>query len=218
MFQSAEVLSHWHTLIDNYNTSALDFYKAVEESINERQVPEVVTSRVDWHEGGVLSAKREYLRVTRRHLTFDICAAPYGTGYFFSTWLTVRPPDLAVLYAWLILGSLPFVVSLFIAVFGFIKGSFIFLLSLLGGALLVRRLIQAGAVAWEDTILAMPVIGFLYRIIFRPTTYYSTDTRLMFQESVHRAVVEVIEGLRTAQGLRALSPEETKLTMQEIFR
>jgi hypothetical protein len=37
--------------------------------------------------GGPASAKREYLQVGREKLIFDICGAPFGTGFFVSWWL-----------------------------------------------------------------------------------------------------------------------------------
>ncbi len=44
-----------------------------------------------WKEGGVLSAKREYLRIQRGNLAFDVCTAPHGSGYFFSWWMARVP-------------------------------------------------------------------------------------------------------------------------------
>ncbi len=41
-------------------------------------------SFIDFAEGGTLLSKREYLRMTHEQLVFDICAAPFGTAYFFS--------------------------------------------------------------------------------------------------------------------------------------
>ena len=41
--------------------------------------------------GGILSAKREYLRVRRKELAYDICGAPFGNGFFFSSWLGEVP-------------------------------------------------------------------------------------------------------------------------------
>ena len=87
---SATVLSHWYYLVDNLQTSSLDFYTAVEQAVARRAVPNAKTSRVDWKEGGVLSAKREYLRVKRKGLLFDICGAPFGRGFFISWWLGER--------------------------------------------------------------------------------------------------------------------------------
>jgi len=87
----AVVISHWYHLIENLQASPLEFYKAVEHAIEKRQVPDAKRSRVDWREGGLLSARREYLRVRRKDHVFDICGAPYGTGFFVSWWLGALP-------------------------------------------------------------------------------------------------------------------------------
>jgi hypothetical protein len=86
----AAIISHWYHLIDELQTSTLDFYTAVEQAVARRQVPNAKTARVDYKEGGVLSAKREYLRVKRKGLLFDICGAPFGRGFFVSWWLGER--------------------------------------------------------------------------------------------------------------------------------
>jgi len=83
-------VSHWHTLLDDFQTSALEFYKSVEEELARREVPSSRTERVLHREGGVLTAQREYLRITRERLTFDLCTAPYGKGQFFSWWLAEK--------------------------------------------------------------------------------------------------------------------------------
>src|SRR3954452_17330279 len=85
------VEGHWHTLIDGFSTSALDFYELVEAGIARRQIPDLKISEVEWKESGLGSGKRVYLRVSREGLNFDICAAPFGTGYFFSWWLARIP-------------------------------------------------------------------------------------------------------------------------------
>ena len=53
-------------------------------------------------------------------------------------------------------------------------------------------------------------MGRLYEILFSPPTFYKLDTALMFQEAVHNAVLEVIDGMTSAKGLRALSDLERK--------
>ena len=80
----AEVLSHWYSLVPNFNSASKEFYEAVEKELKERQVPGLDITRAEFAEGGLLSGKREYLRMTRERLVFDICAAPFGTSYFFS--------------------------------------------------------------------------------------------------------------------------------------
>ena len=72
------ILSHWCKLIENLQTSPLGFYDLVEQAIRKREVPEVDSSRVEYHEGSILGAKREYLRVQRKNLAFDICGAPFA--------------------------------------------------------------------------------------------------------------------------------------------
>src|ERR1051325_2972869 len=82
--KKADVLSHWYSLIPRFNASTHEFYQAIEAELKERKVPGLEISRVEFSEGGLLSDKREYLRMTRERLVFDICAAPFGTAYFFS--------------------------------------------------------------------------------------------------------------------------------------
>ena len=86
-----ELISHWYHLVDNLQASSKEFYVTVESALKTRQIPDISVSRVDWSEGGVFSAKREYLRIIRKDLVFDICAAPFGRGFFFSWWLGERP-------------------------------------------------------------------------------------------------------------------------------
>lgn len=97
--KDANVISNWHHPIENFNTSTMEFYAAVEQAIKPRQIPDYSVSRIDWREGGVLTARREYLRIKRGKLAFDICAAPFGTGFFFSWWLAELPPSHAFLWA-----------------------------------------------------------------------------------------------------------------------
>ena len=76
--KNPEVISHWYTLMENFETSGMEFYAAVEDALKERSVPDIELSRVEWQEGGMGTARREYLRVKRSRLAFDICAAPFG--------------------------------------------------------------------------------------------------------------------------------------------
>lgn len=176
-------------------------------------------------EAGMFSGKREYLRVTRGRFTFDICAAPYGTGFFFSWWLAKSPVAGGFLVALAI-------IMLWIAVFfwalwsafsatarGFMYGGdsggspviwfgFAFVitpLALYGLGWLTER-----GTFDEDYVLSLPILGWLYGFAFNPHSYWRYDTALMFQESIRRAVVEVVNAVRKEQGLRELSDEEVK--------
>jgi hypothetical protein len=71
--------------------SADEFYKAAEEAIKKREIPGISFSRVRYSEGGVLSANREYLHIARGEMAYDLCAAPFGTGFFVSSWYAEKP-------------------------------------------------------------------------------------------------------------------------------
>src|SRR6267142_224183 len=82
--KKADVLDHWYSLVPGFTAATEDFYEAVEKELKERQIPSLQMRRVEFSEGGLISGRREYLRMTRERLVFDICAAPFGTAYFFS--------------------------------------------------------------------------------------------------------------------------------------
>src|SRR5437764_8693628 len=95
--KQAEVLSHWYSHVPNFNASTRDFYAAVEKELKEQRVPGLEVAHVEFAEGGVLSAKREYLRMTRERLVFDICAAPFGVNYFYSCRFAELPAKVSLL-------------------------------------------------------------------------------------------------------------------------
>src|SRR3989337_2241358 len=93
MAQVAAVFSHWYHLLEGLQESPMSFYESLESAIKKRELPDIAISRVDYHEGGVFSAKREYLRVSRQNQVFDVCAAPFGAGFFVSWWLGELKPS-----------------------------------------------------------------------------------------------------------------------------
>ena len=93
MSSSTEVLSHWSTLIENFNTSPQAFYAALTQALEKRQMPNARIDRISFKESHLLSAKREYLRIKcKNDFYFAVCGAPFGTGFFVSWWL-LQPPD-----------------------------------------------------------------------------------------------------------------------------
>ncbi len=158
------VFSHWFHLTENLQESSQQFYGLVEGAVKQRNLPEVRLSRIDYREGGIFSAKREYLRVERKEHVFDICAAPFGNGFFISWWLG-----------------------------------------------------ETTTALW-DILLMVPFIGTWLMNVVRPTTYYRLDTALMFQESVHSAILEVLDKITNEKGLRALSELERKPILKELFK
>ena len=205
-----QVEGHWHSLIEGFATSSLDFYELVKAGIARREIPDLKISQVEWKESGLGSGKRTYLRVSREGLNFDICAAPFGTGYFFSWWLAKIP---RILLDFAVLFGIAFVALLFAGIFSregcglVLVAPIMFLMMLLGAGAVVRY----GDLGVEPTVLSMPITGFIYGFVFRPNTYFNEDTALMFRESVHHAVTEAIDQVTSAQGVRGLSDEGRKV-------
>ncbi len=104
MAKQADIIrSHWHQSIPNLQESPQKFYNSLVEAISQRNIPSIDISRIDYREGGVFSAKRTYLRVRRKEHIFDICAAPFGSGFFFSWWLGEK-----VSFFWSLVMLIPF--------------------------------------------------------------------------------------------------------------
>ena len=210
MLRSVEVKSHWQTVVANFNTSTLDFYKTVEAAVSKRQLPDVTFDRADLKQGGIVSAKREYLLVKRGTLTFAVCSAPYGSGQFFSWWLLQQLPRFALLYAIGFIAALPIVLLIMIGIAGLVYGMLWFMIGLAGAVWLVGYSDLIDTSELDATLLAVPYFGSVYEKLFRPATFYAADTRAMFQESVRQAVKEALDEFCAAKGLRALSPEEVR--------
>ena len=157
------IIAHWSTMIEGLNVPPSEFFDAVETAVSQKNMPKVKFSRYTWSEGGLLSAKREYLRIKRKDHAYDVCGAPFGNGFFVSTWL----------------------------------GDF-----------------ESGLLGW---FFSLPVIGVLAEKMFKPVTYYQTDTALMYQSLVHSAVLEAVDSITKTKGLRALPESERKPEMRNFF-
>lgn len=216
--QPGIVISHWYKLIENLQVSTTEFYASVEAAIQRREIPDASISRVEWKEGGILSARRVYLRVTRGEHVFDICGAPFGIGFFFSSWLTTQPPSLGLLYAFLLLVATFTLLLIFFKLFGFLIGLFLAIVTFPLTLWLLGHAVRQGKLGSEDAVLAIPVVSGLYERMFKPSTYYKIDTALMFQSAVHTVVLEVVDELTKAKGLRALSESERKPILREFFQ
>ena len=91
---TSEATDNWRHLFADMEYDPEDFYALVEEILNERQVPDVIITRRIFKQGGILSYQRVFLEVSRGDYIFHICAAPWGTGFFFSWWFREKLSDL----------------------------------------------------------------------------------------------------------------------------
>lgn len=196
----------------------MSFYESLAASIKKRGVTDVVLSRIDYHEGGIFSAKREYLRAERQRVVFDVCAAPFGNGFFVSWWMgeTRSFWSMVVTVAMVLLSLLLF--GYFIKSLGFFSGIFVALIVSFIILWVFGYLVREGSLKIELSLSEVPLFGPMYDLIFKPLTYYRIDTNLMFQESIRMSVLEVVDEMTKAKGLRSLSDSERKPVLKNLFK
>lgn len=198
-----EVIEHWYTLVSGQQFSSLEFYRQIEAQIKAQKVPALEASHVDLAEGGALSEKREYLRMQRERLRFDICAAPVGVNYFFSYRFYAMP---AVVEPWemaaflLIVGT---VLNQSVRLGPILGPSLVFLL--LGLVVwLMRNAIGMGMRDIDATLLKIPILAPIYERYFRKDTYYRQDLRIAYCSIVSGIVKQAVEELTAAKGVKLL--------------
>lgn len=237
------IISHWHHLFEEFQSSPQGVYVQVERLLEKRQVPNAAVSRVHWPEAGALSSWREYLRVERLGFRFDICAAPFGSGFFVSWWLVQPLPTWWGIVLWHVaslfigaaslvlvlatsagllklagaLNALDVMASVFASGLAAVVAVLAVFIAVFGILLSYHLAIRLGF-AKVQTIAAILVLGPLYMRVFNPVTYYQLDTALMFRDVVHSAVLEALEAATQAKGLRALTPRERRPEMRRLSR
>lgn len=157
------ILSHWNQMIPGLMQSAQEFYGSVEAAVMPHDLKNVKFERVSFSEGGILSAKREYLQIRRGEHVFHVCAAPFGNGFFISWWL----------------GQ-----------------------------------VESGIFAW---LASVPGIGWIVGRFLKPLTYYKIDTAMMFQSVTHGALMQTVDSITQAKGIRAMTEAERKPVMRDFF-
>src|SRR5579871_4334992 len=197
----ADVLDHWIAFVEGFQMPSLDFYGAVEDQLKTRQLPGMEVSRVEFAEGGILSDKRTYLRMTRERLVFDICAAPFGSTFFFSCRFAEIP---AVVQLWqlviLLAAGLAITVCTWRA-FGIITGSLLLVVALIALAYVLRNAIAIGLKDVDALLVRSPLFGPVYERFFRKETYYRHDTRLVYLQIVSTIVKKLADDAVAAKGV-----------------
>ena len=202
--KKVEVHQHWYVPLFDFRISTQEFYLAIEKELDERKVPDLEIARIEFAEGGILSAQRQYLRLRRERLVLDICSAPFGTSWFFSLRGAVIPRTLRLWEFIIICLGLLGLLWLYVRSFGLIGGGVAIAASIL---CLIFFLSYAPRVhGLDDALLQLPVLSGIYEL-FRKETYYRHDTQLMYLEIVPRIVQHQIEEFTRAAGVKAL---ETK--------
>lgn len=199
--KKADVLSHGYAAVPDFSISTKEFYAAVEKELQARKVPGLELTRIDYAEGGLLSAKREYLRMIRETLVFDICAAPFGTAFFFSWRFSEIPIPIRLWQILILLLLLAFIFGALWTQFGIFYGTSIFFATLLLFATIARNSVALGLADLDATLIKTPVIGPIYMRFLRKETYYREDTRLMYIETVSSVVRQIIDEFTKKNGI-----------------
>lgn len=84
------VHSHWDILIDDFSFSTKEFYKLLRQEVHKKKIPKISFESVALREGNMFSSRRLYQRINWKNHHFDICAAPYGNGFFISWWMVYK--------------------------------------------------------------------------------------------------------------------------------
>jgi hypothetical protein len=190
----------------------------IEQELKAREVPGLDIAYVDFAEGGVLSSKREYLRMTRERLVFDICAAPFGTAFFFSCRFAQIP---AVIRLWQLLVV---IVGAFLATMlalrfaGLILGGLLLLAGMVFLIYLLRNAVSLGLKDLDATLIKSPVFGPIYENWFRKETYYRHDTRLMYCDTINSVVKAKVEEVTGAKGIKLVRFMEHSPILAELYK
>ena len=153
------VLDHWYAAVDGFQFATAEFYERIEAELKARKVPGLDMSRVEFSEGGLLSDKRQYLRLRRERLVFDICAAPFGTSYFFSFRFVLLPLGIKPWELLILLIGLWITFSVATNIAGLLSSFLIFLLLIVGGIWFLRNAVALGLKDIDATLLKTPIIG-----------------------------------------------------------
>jgi hypothetical protein len=216
--RKADVLSHWYSLIPNFQTSVQEFYAGIEADLDAMKIPDLERVRVDFAEGGMLSDRRVYLRLIRERLVFDVCAAPFGTSYFFSCRQAEIPTTIKlwhlVVFGLVLLFSVPVAMQLL----GTFLGPLLLVLFWIFFVWLCRNAIPMGLTNLDGLLIRTPVIGPLYERFLRRETYYRVDTRLMYLDTVNAVVKKRVETTTGAAGVKVVRFNEYDPVLAEMYR
>lgn len=204
------VHDHQATYLENFSISPGDLYKAIESEIAEKKLPNIEVSRIFFREGGLLSANREYLRIRRERLAYLVCAAPWGTSFFFSTRFTEIPVSLRW---WELIVALLCLAGAFLGywhLLGLWWGITIFVLNLIALVTLCRQALANGWNRLDDLLLRLPVFGVIYELWLRPNTLFRDDTRDLFQNLIQAIVHRQIGSFAASSGLNLLEFKDLK--------
>jgi len=213
-----EVIEHWYALVPGCNAAGKEFYEGIEKELKDREVPGLDIAYVDFAEGGVLSSKRQYLRMSRERLIFDICAAPFGTAYFYSCRFAEIPAVIRLWQLLVVMIAALMTVALTFRYLGLILAPIVLLAGFVFLIYTLRNAVAMGLKNLDATLIRSPVFGPIYENWFRKETYYRHDTRLMYLDTVNAVVKAKVEEVTGAKGIKLVRFMEHSPILSELYK
>lgn len=200
--KKGDVLNHWMDIAEGFSLSSQEFYNSLEQLIAEHRIPDMKCFRVEFNEGLPGTDKRIYLRVQRKLLAFDICAAPYGADFFFSC-RTVAVPF--PIQPWHLLVA-AFVLMFMNDIFRPLMGDSFALIAMVTFLVAVAQTFyyakEDNAAKVHEFLMKIPVIGQIYYNWFYVESYYRQDTRMMYMDLIPNLVRRLVGEATAAQGVK----------------
>ena len=217
--QAAEVITHWGTVLPGVHFSAEQLYTKVETEIRSREWPGVEFFRASHTEAGLLSHKREYLRVIRQRQVFDLCAATFGKDYFITLREAEIKAQLTLATLLIFIMALGMMLIFCLSTFGVVGGAIGFGLVLVTGVFLLFNVLRMGLTNLDGLLMRTPVIGPIYETWFRrSTTYFQHDIRMVFLKLMDDLVKARVDEETSAKGITLLSSFEHQPILDGLYK
>jgi hypothetical protein len=217
--RTAEVFTHWGSVLPGIHFSAQELYAKIETEIRDRQWPGVEFLRIAHSEAGLLSHKREYLRVIRQRQVFDFCAATFGKDYFFTLREAEMKAEVTPSTLLILIVALGLTFHLAVNTLGFVSGAGLFAILLVAGIFLFFSVLRMGLTRLDGILIRTPVIGVVYEAWFRrSTTYFQHDTRVVFLKLMDDLVKAHVDEETSAKGITLISCFEHQPILDGLYR
>jgi hypothetical protein len=213
-----EVLNHWIGFAEGFTLPPQEFYSALENELARRKIPGLETSRLEYPEGGLLSDSRVYFRLIRERLAFDMCAAPFGTGFFFSCRSVYSSVVVKLWHVLLLLVSIYAAYSLLVKPLGPLFAAIALMGFLVAIALAFRNTVAMGLSDLDALLIKTPAIGPVYEVWFRKDTYFRQDARMFYLEAVSTLFKNLAEDVVAAKGIKLVRQFERAPILGELYK
>lgn len=213
-----EVLNHWIASADNFSHSPEEFYQIVEQQLQAIEVPDLEISRKEYAEGGLLSSNRVYLRLIRERLAFDVCAASFGTRYFFSCRSVYAPVYVRLTDIILVLVYLGFIGYGLYPMLGPVYCGVAIAAIILTTCIMFKSVVAKGIGNVDAALIKFPGVGPFYEQFFRKETYYRHDTRLMYLDTIPAVVQAVADEITAAKGVKLVRIYQTAPILGDLYK